>query len=84
MRSDLQYRVSFALFTFSQFAITALDFVAILIVFTNVHALAGWSVQEVADMLRITPERVSDEKYKALRKLRAYLHERSPRDGQSA
>lgn len=47
MRSDLQYRVSFVLFTISQFAITALDFVAILIVFGNVHALAGWSVQQV-------------------------------------
>lgn len=48
VRSDLQYRVSFALFTLSQFTITALDFVAILVVFSNVPALAGWSLGEVA------------------------------------
>ncbi len=39
--------------------------------------IEGWSVAEVADELGITPERVSDEKYKAIRKLRAYLCERS-------
>ncbi len=33
----------------------------------------GWSVQEIADELRAAPERVSDEKYKAIRKLRARL-----------
>jgi ABC-2 type transport system permease protein len=48
LRSDLEYRVSFVLFTFSQFTITALDFVAVLIVFSNVHTLEGWSVGEVA------------------------------------
>ncbi len=48
LRSDLQYRVSFALFTLSQFTINALDFVAILIVFSNVSSLKGWSVGEVA------------------------------------
>lgn len=48
VRSDLQYRVSFALFTLSQFTVTALDFVAILIVFQNVPSLAGWSLEEVA------------------------------------
>jgi RNA polymerase sigma factor (sigma-70 family) len=31
----------------------------------------GWSVQEIADELQLPPERVSDEKYKAIRKLRA-------------
>jgi RNA polymerase sigma factor (sigma-70 family) len=30
----------------------------------------GWSVQEIADELALAPERVSDEKYKAIRKLR--------------
>ena len=44
IRSDLQYRTSFALFTFSQFAITFLDFVGILVLFANVDALAGWSL----------------------------------------
>jgi RNA polymerase sigma factor (sigma-70 family) len=33
----------------------------------------GWSVQEIADELAIGPERVSDEKYKAVRKLRTHL-----------
>jgi len=47
VRSDMQYRLSFALFTLSQFTITALDFVAILIVFDNVPSLAGWSLGEV-------------------------------------
>jgi RNA polymerase sigma factor (sigma-70 family) len=31
----------------------------------------GWGVQEIADRLAIGPERVSDEKYKAIRKLRS-------------
>jgi hypothetical protein len=30
-------------------------------------------VQEVADRLALPPERVSDEKYKAIRKLRSHL-----------
>lgn len=33
----------------------------------------GWSVQETADELQLPPERVSDEKYKAVRKLRSHL-----------
>lgn len=33
----------------------------------------GYSVQEVADQLAMTPERVSDEKYKAIRKLRTHF-----------
>jgi ABC-2 type transport system permease protein len=48
LRSDLEYRVSFVLFTLGQFTITALDFVAVLIIFSNVHALKGWTVGEVA------------------------------------
>jgi RNA polymerase sigma factor (sigma-70 family) len=36
----------------------------------------GYGVQEIADHLAIGPERVSDEKYKAIRKLRAHLLER--------
>jgi RNA polymerase sigma factor (sigma-70 family) len=34
---------------------------------------AGWSVAEIADEMGSTPERVSDEKYKAIRKLRHHL-----------
>ena len=33
----------------------------------------GWAVPEIAVELRTTPERVSDEKYKAIRKLRTHL-----------
>jgi RNA polymerase sigma factor (sigma-70 family) len=33
----------------------------------------GWSVPEIASELSTSPERVSDEKYKAIRKLRAHL-----------
>jgi len=36
----------------------------------------GFSVQEIADRLAVGPERVSDEKYKAIRKLRTHLHDR--------
>ena len=35
----------------------------------------GWSVQETATELRLPAERVSDEKYKAIRKLREHLVE---------
>ena len=31
----------------------------------------GWSVQEISDEMQLAAERVSDEKYKAIRKLRA-------------
>jgi RNA polymerase sigma factor (sigma-70 family) len=34
---------------------------------------AGWSVPEIADELHTSVERVSDEKYKAIRKLRKHL-----------
>ncbi len=33
----------------------------------------GWSVHEIADELKVGPERVSDEKYKAIRRLREHL-----------
>ncbi len=33
----------------------------------------GWEVQEIAQDLQLPPERVSDEKYKAIRKLRTHL-----------
>jgi RNA polymerase sigma factor (sigma-70 family) len=34
----------------------------------------GWSIPEIADELSTTVERVSDEKYKAIRKLRKEIH----------
>jgi RNA polymerase sigma factor (sigma-70 family) len=42
---------------------------------------AGWSVQDMAAELEISPERVSDEKYKAIQKLRSKL---GPEMGKSA
>ena len=33
----------------------------------------GWAVPDIAAELETTPERVSDEKYKAIRKLRTHL-----------
>lgn len=33
----------------------------------------GWSVHDMADALAMPPERISDEKYKAIRKLRAHF-----------
>ena len=36
-------------------------------------SLEGWSVHDIATELKAGPERVSDEKYKAIRKLREHL-----------
>lgn len=36
-------------------------------------SLDGWTVQDISDELRLPPDRVSDEKYKAVRKLRTRL-----------
>jgi len=47
VRSELQYRSSFAAFTLSQTAITFLDCAVILIFFSNVPAIGGWSRGEV-------------------------------------
>jgi len=48
IRADWQYRTSFVLFTVSQFVASFLDIVVIVILFSNVDRLAGWSVAEVA------------------------------------
>lgn len=47
VRSDLQYRTSFFLFTLGQALVASFDFVAILVVFGRVESLAGWSRDEV-------------------------------------
>jgi RNA polymerase sigma factor (sigma-70 family) len=41
----------------------------------------GWSVQDIADSLQVPPERVSDEKYKAIRKLREHFQHREEKAG---
>jgi ABC-2 type transport system permease protein len=48
VRSQLQYRISFALDLLGAFLISFLDFLAVLVIFHNVPRLAGWSVHEVA------------------------------------
>jgi len=48
VRADWQYRTSFVLFTVSQFSAAFLDFVVLVILFSNVDRLAGWSATEVA------------------------------------
>jgi ABC-2 type transport system permease protein len=48
IRADWQYRTSFVLFTFSQFLAELLGVVLILVLFSNVDRLAGWSAAEVA------------------------------------
>ena len=47
IRSDFQYRVSFALFLLSQTVVTAIDFLVIIVIFGQVDALAGWTLEEV-------------------------------------
>ncbi len=48
IRADWQYRTSFVIFTASQFLAAFLDLAAILVLFTNIDRLAGWSVAEIA------------------------------------
>ncbi len=48
IRADWQYRTSFVLFTVSQFCAAFLEIALILVLFSNVDRLAGWSVAEVA------------------------------------
>lgn len=48
IRSQLQYRLSFGLNLAGAALISFLDFAAILVIFSQIDALAGWSVAEVA------------------------------------
>ncbi|MET7682820.1 ABC transporter permease [Streptomyces sp. NPDC005423] len=48
IRSTMAYRTSFALTTVANFAVTGLDFVAILLMFSRVDALGGWPLPQVA------------------------------------
>jgi ABC-2 type transport system permease protein len=47
IRSDWQYRTSFMLLLLSQTLTATLDVAVIVVLFTNVDALAGWTVAEV-------------------------------------
>ncbi|WP_461076024.1 ABC transporter permease [Streptomyces deserti] len=48
IRSTMAYRASFVMTTFGNFAATALDFVAVLVMFSSVDALGGYSLPEIA------------------------------------
>ncbi|HKH30741.1 MAG TPA: ABC-2 family transporter protein [Gaiellaceae bacterium] len=48
IRSQLQYRLSFALTVTGNVLLTSLDFAAILVLFGQVDALGEWTVEEVA------------------------------------
>ncbi|MCI3222805.1 transporter [Streptomyces sp. NP-1717] len=48
VRSTMTYRASFAMTAFGNFAATAFDFVAILLMFSHVDRLGGYSLPEVA------------------------------------
>jgi ABC-2 type transport system permease protein len=48
MRVAFTYRTSFAVMTLAQFFMTGLDFVAIVVMFSNVRALGGFSFPEIA------------------------------------
>lgn len=48
LRGQLQYRTSFVLDVIGTFVISFIDFLAILIIFSNVPQLGSWSVSEVA------------------------------------
>jgi ABC-2 type transport system permease protein len=54
IRSQLQYRTSFALDLAGMFLISFLDFAAVLILFENVPALDGWTLHEVAFLYATT------------------------------
>ncbi|GAA2886259.1 ABC transporter permease [Streptomyces mexicanus] len=48
LRSTMAYRASFIMTTIGNFAVTALDFVAILLMFSRVDALGGYTLPEIA------------------------------------
>ncbi len=54
IRSQLQYRASFALDVTGSFFISFLDFLAVLVLFHNVPRLADWNVHEVAFLYAIS------------------------------
>lgn len=48
IRSQLQYRGSFVLYTVGQFLVSFIDFLALAALFTRIDSLAGWSIGEIA------------------------------------
>ena len=54
VRSQLQYRTSLALQLVAVFISTSLDFIVILVLFDQVPALSGWTLEEVAFLYGIS------------------------------
>ncbi|MFF1375834.1 ABC transporter permease [Streptomyces sp. NPDC058308] len=54
IRSLMAYRVSFALTAFGNFAVTAFDFLAILLMFSQVDRLGGYALPEIAFLYGIS------------------------------
>lgn len=77
IRSDWQYRTSFFTFLAGQALVTALDFVAILLVLELVPSLGGWSGAEVAFLyaLATLPFGIADLLASSLDRLAAYVRE---------
>jgi ABC-2 type transport system permease protein len=54
IRSDWQYRTSFLLYTLGQTAVSALDLAAIVVIFSQIPSMAGWSLGQVAFLYATT------------------------------
>ncbi|EFG07077.1 ABC transporter permease [Streptomyces clavuligerus] len=54
VRSTMTYRASFVMTTLASFATTAFDFVAILLMFSHIDALGGYSLAEIAVLYGVT------------------------------
>ena len=48
VRSQMQYRASFVMESLGQFAVTGIEFVGVLVLFSRFSTLEGWSLHEVA------------------------------------
>jgi ABC-2 type transport system permease protein len=48
IKSQMQYRVSFILFTIGNFLVTIIEFVGILVLFSRFGSIKGWELAEVA------------------------------------
>jgi ABC-2 type transport system permease protein len=54
IRADWQFRTSFVLFLLAQFVVAVTDFAAIVVIFSTVDDLAGWSGPEVSFLYAIS------------------------------
>lgn len=54
MRSEMQYKASFIMRTIGAFFITIIDFAGIVVLFSRIPQLAGWSLMEVGILYGLT------------------------------